>query len=321
MGDDRSFSWLGRAAAVLRDGLKAGLRALWPRLRAIPVLTLALAVLDQLGLLRWIEGLASPLTRLVGLPGGAALVVLTSILLNLYCAAALLISLHLDLRSATILAMLCLSAHNLIAEIARMRLTRSSRAKLLAQRLMAALVAGFVFNLVLPASPAPLPLSTPGGAAGPGLLGLLASWALSTAWLLAGLGLFILGIHLVQSLLVGLKIPRALARPCGPIMRLFGLPGAAAEPWMVMQLAGFGLGTALVEDRVREGVMKAQEAELVYGHAGLCHSLLEQSLLFLVLGLPLFWITVPRLVLAFFAVWVERARRRLLRRSFRVGTE
>jgi hypothetical protein len=66
--------------------------------------------------------------------------------------------------------------------------------------------------------------------------------------------------------------------------------------------------------------MKPQEADLFNHHAGICHSLLEDTVLFLAVGAPLFWITVPRFGLALLAVWIERARRRFFRRSFRVGT-
>ena len=66
--------------------------------------------------------------------------------------------------------------------------------------------------------------------------------------------------------------------------------------------------------------MKPQEADLFNHHAAVCHSLMEDTVLFLAIGVPLFWITLPRLVLALLAVWLERARRRIFRRSFRVGT-
>jgi len=66
--------------------------------------------------------------------------------------------------------------------------------------------------------------------------------------------------------------------------------------------------------------MKPQEADLFNHHAAVCHSLLEDSALFLAIGVPLFWITAPRLVAALIVVWFERLRRQHFRRSFRVGT-
>jgi hypothetical protein len=39
------------------------------------------------------------------------------------------------------------------------------------------------------------------------------------------------------------------------------------------------------------------------------------------IGVPLFWAAVPRLVLGILAVWLERLRRYLVMRSYRVRVE
>jgi hypothetical protein len=50
------------------------------------------------------------------------------------------------------------------------------------------------------------------------------------------------------------------------------------------------------------------------------HSLFEDTILFMALGVPIFWLTVPRLAMALVVVWFERMRRHYFRRSFKVGT-
>jgi hypothetical protein len=66
--------------------------------------------------------------------------------------------------------------------------------------------------------------------------------------------------------------------------------------------------------------MKRQEADLFNHHAAVSHSLLEDTILYAALGIPVFWLTVPRLAMAILVVWAERLRRTAFRRSFRVGT-
>jgi hypothetical protein len=88
----------------------------------------------------------------------------------------------------------------------------------------------------------------------------------------------------------------------------------------VINIVGYAYGAGIIEGQVKAGSMKPQEADLFNHHAAVCHSLMEDTVLFLAFGVPLFWITLPRLVLALLAVWLERARRRIFRRSFRVGT-
>jgi hypothetical protein len=73
-------------------------------------------------------------------------------------------------------------------------------------------------------------------------------------------------------------------------------------------------------ERVKDGKMKPQEADLFNHHAALCHSLFEDTVLYAAIGTPVFWITVPRLVMALIVVWFERFRRQRFRKSFRAGT-
>ena len=112
-----------------------------------------------------------------------------------------------------------------------------------------------------------------------------------------------------------------LSRLFAPIMKLFGLPREASFLWIVINVVGYAYGAGIIEEQVHEGSMKPQDADLLNHHAAISHSLLEDSVLFLAVGIPFLWITLPRLVLAILVVWLERARRRFLRRSFRAGTE
>jgi hypothetical protein len=66
--------------------------------------------------------------------------------------------------------------------------------------------------------------------------------------------------------------------------------------------------------------MKRQDADLFNHHAAVCHSLVEDSALYAMVGIPLVWITLPRLALAVAVTWLERLRRRIVLHSFKAGT-
>jgi hypothetical protein len=105
-----------------------------------------------------------------------------------------------------------------------------------------------------------------------------------------------------------------------PLMRVFGLSENSSFLWIVINVVGYAYGAAIIMGRVQGGAMKPQEADLFNHHACLCHSLLEDTSLFLAIGTPLGWITLPRIAAALLVVWLERFRRGRFRRSFKAGT-
>jgi hypothetical protein len=116
------------------------------------------------------------------------------------------------------------------------------------------------------------------------------------------------------------KVTYFLSRLLSPLMRVFGLSDDTSFLWIVVNVAGYAYGAAVIMDRVNNGKMKPRDADLFNHHACLAHSLLEDTALYLAMGVPLFWLTIPRLVAAIVVVWVERVRRHRFRRSFKVGT-
>jgi Nucleoside recognition. len=307
------------AAAVI-SGIKGARGTLWFLLRIIIPITLAITLLDWLGVLAWIARLMSPVMSLVGLPGEAALVFISSLFLNIYSAIAVALSMHLDMRSATILAIMCLTAHNLIVETAVMKKTGSSGAKMVLLRIAAAFGAAFAFDLLLPASLAALPLASAGRAVRLAFPDMLAAWGFSSIKLALKIVLIVLAVMIAQRILEEFKTMDLLSRLLAPVMKFFGLPREASYLWIVINVVGYAYGAGIIEEQVHLGHMKPKDADLFNHHASLCHSLLEDTTLFLVIGVPFFWITLPRLVLALLAVWLERARRHFFRRPFRVGT-
>jgi len=263
----------------------------------------------------------APLMQFIGLPGAAALVFITSAFLNIYSAIAVAFSMSLDMRSATILAIMCLTAHNLIVETAVMRKTGSSGLKMVFLRILAAFAAAYVYNLLLPEDLGSVPFSSSLDLAGrPEFLGMIANWGRSTLSLALKIALIVLGITVVQRFFEEFGAMDFLSRLFAPLMRLFGLPRKSSFLWIVINVVGYAYGAGIIQEEVEAGNMKQREADLFNHHAGMCHSLIEDTILFTAVGIPLFWLTVPRVVLALLAVWLERLRRHFLRQSFRVGT-
>ncbi|MBU0928101.1 MAG: transporter [Spirochaetes bacterium] len=301
-------------------GLASGARTALYLIRIMVPVSLAVALLKWSGVLSWGASFLAPAMGLLGLPGEAAVVLLSSALLNVYSAIAVIETLPLSTREITILAIMCLTAHNLIIETAVMRKSGSSAFKMVVLRIGWALALGYLFNLVLPAGRsaaiAAADSAVPAAAFWPSMAG----WGLSTLRLIAKIVVLVVAIMIGQRLMEEFRVMDFLSRVTSPAMRVFGLSENASFLWIVINVVGYAYGAAIIMERVKDGKMKPQEADLFNHHAGLCHSLLEDTTMFLAIGVSLFWITVPRLAAALAVVWFERARRHRFRRSFKVGT-
>ncbi|MCX8013611.1 MAG: transporter, partial [Rectinema sp.] len=252
-----------------------------------------------------------PLMQLAGLPGEAALVYLSGALLNNYSAIAVMSTLSLSLRDATILALMCLTSHNLPVESAVMKSIGSSALKMTLLRIGTAIAGGVLLNLLLPASLAQIPLFATAQVTRLSFWPMLAGWAVSTARLIGKIVLYLFILMLVQSLFERLNLMEWLSRWLGWLMRLFGLRPSMAFLWIVINIVGYSYGAGVIRAACEEGKMSREEGDLFNHHAAICHSLVEDSVLYSALSIPLFWIVVPRIGLAMAVVWGERLRRTL----------
>ncbi len=311
---------LRRAASAASAGAKKSLATLWLLAKIMVPTSLAMAILGWSGAAKVISVLLSPLMGLLGLPGEAALAFISGILLTNYSAIAVMNSLTLNLRHVAILAFMSLTAHNLAVESAVMKSAGSSALKMTLLRVGVALAGAFVLNLILPRSLGEIAFSAAMERTSIAFLPMLGAWALSTLRLIAKLTLFVVGIMVLQAELEEFKVLRALSSLLSPLMRVFGLPPRASFLWIVVNTVGYAYGAGIIRSEYESGKMKPQEGDLFNHHAAICHSLLEDTILYSALGIPVLWLVAPRLVFAAAVVWAERARRHRMKKSFKVGT-
>lgn len=308
---------IGSAAAA---GARKSVSTVWFLLKIMVPTSLVVALLGWSGLLQTIGGFLSPLMRLIGLPGEAAFVFISGALLNNYSAIAAMGSLSLSLRDATILALMSLIAHNLVVETSVMKSAGSSAVKMVLLRVGVAIVAAITLNLLLPESMAGIVFS--GGIASEKtvFLVMLRSWGLSTLSLVARIVVYVLIIMMTQSLFEEFKIINFLSKVLAPFMKIFGLPAEASFLWIVINIVGYAYGAGIIKAEYDTGKMKKQDGDLFNHHAAISHSLLEDTFLYSGIGISVFWIMVPRILLATAVVWIERFRRSRFKKTFRVGT-
>ena len=189
-------SWQKVKGSVV-EALPVALKTGWWLIRLIIPVSLAVTLLKFFGILAILSNFLTPLFSLIGLPGEAALVFLTSIFLNIYSAIAVITSLPFSGREVAILAVMCLIAHNLIVETAVQKKTGSKVWEMLAVRLGFSILAGLVLNLIMPETLGhAIKQSTIADESS--LLLVLAGWAKSSAFLSIKIILLVSGLMILQ---------------------------------------------------------------------------------------------------------------------------
>jgi spore maturation protein SpmB len=134
-------------AETWKNGFANGLKTSFLLLKVIIPVFALIKVLEHTPVISWISQFCDPLMRFVGLPGEAALAVVTGMFLNFYAAIGIIIALGLSAWQITIIAVILSCCHELVIETAIIKKTGIRAWPILGIRLATALVAGVILNL------------------------------------------------------------------------------------------------------------------------------------------------------------------------------
>lgn len=100
------------------------------------------------------------------------------------------------------------------------------------------------------------------------------------------------------------RLNRILARP----FRHIGLSEEGAFPVVVAMVFGLTFGSGVIINHVRERKITEQEVKIMGSFIAIAHALIEDTIIFLSLGAPLFILLVPRLVAGYAIAYVIHKR-------------
>ncbi|MDR0599781.1 MAG: transporter [Treponema sp.] len=323
----RAAVWL-RVCGCARDNIRPALSTIRFLLLIMLPVSFAVMVLENLGVLFYVSRAMNPVMGFLGLPGEAALAFLSSVLINIYSAIAVIETLSLSGKQLVILATMCLIAHNFFVEIIVMRKTGSHFRKILLLRLFNAFLAGWILHFIVPEGAAPAVTGTlaSGGLEMSPVIALnmgrlfsnLVPWLRDSFFLVLQIFVIVFAVMFLQRFLDEFGLMKKLGRAAAPVIGFFGLPANTAYVWIVANTVGVAYGAGVLMEEVKDGDLSRNDADLFNHHAAISHSQIEDTLLFVSLGVPYVWAALPRFILAIIAVWVERARKAIFRSSFRV---
>lgn len=279
----------------------------WTLLKVMVPALVVVKALDVAGATAWLATLLSPLMRLVGLPDVLGIVWAAAMLTNIYTAMIVFVDVAaqtpLSIAQVTVLGTMILVAHSLPVEGAVAKAAGVSWRATLAIRVGGALVLGALLNFVYGAgawlqSPSRL-LWTPAASDDR-----LAVWVLDQLQMLAGV--FVI-IATLMGLLRGLRaigVERLMHAALAPLLRAVGIGREAANITIIGTTLGLSFGAGLLIREARSGQLSRRDVFLTMGFLGLCHSVIEDTLLIVLLGADLSGILWARLAFAVVVIGV-----------------
>ena len=269
---------------LVRDALSASLELFKVM---IPILV-AVKILQELDLIKYVALPLEPIMGLVGLPAEMGLVWASALINNIYTGMIVLASLTGDTpmttAQATIIGVLMLLAHGLPVECA---IARKSGARFLfqmASRLVGAFVLAWLLHSIYSATgtlqePAAM-LFTPDAGTDQTLLG----WTISQLKNLASIVLIIFSLLAMMRVLHAIKVIDLMNRVLRPVLSLIGIGPKASAITVIGLTMGLSYGGGLIINEAKNGNVGKEDIFYSLTLMGLCHSLIEDSLLIMLIG-------------------------------------
>ncbi|MFJ5964473.1 nucleoside recognition domain-containing protein [Bacillus sp. NPDC093026] len=285
-----------------KNGLKAGLSTTWTLGKVIFPVTILVSILQHTPVMDWIIQFIRPFMGLFGLSGEAAVPLVLGNMLNLYAGIAAILTLELPVKEVFILAVMLSFCHNLMIESTVAAKVGLRVSVILLVRISLAAVSAIVIHLVWQ-----------GGqeTAQYGLLSATQTADVPSSWymiLLLALQKAVLGVLqlacIVIPLMVIIQLMRdmgwlyALSRWLSPFTKMLGMKENTSMTMVAGLTIGLAYGAGVMMKAVEEDGVSKKDLTLAFIFLVTCHAVVEDTLVFIPLGIPVWPLLFIRLISA-----------------------
>jgi hypothetical protein len=126
----------------------------------------------------------------------------------------------------------------------------------------------------------------------------LVGWAVDTLKLVVQIFCIIMPLMVLMELARVFHVIDIIIRPLGPVLAFLGLDRSCGMLWMTAAVFGLAYGSAVIVEETRTHAYEPEALTRLHLSIGINHAMIEDPALFLPLGIPVFWLWIPRLVTA-----------------------
>ncbi|MDZ5474129.1 nucleoside recognition domain-containing protein [Bacillus sp. 31A1R] len=284
----------------VKEGIKVGLRTTLALGKIIFPVALIVALLQYTPILPWVIEIISPLMRVFGLSGDAAIPLVIGNFLNLYAAIGAILTLDLTVKEVFIIAVMLSFSHNILVESSVAVKIGVKIWVAFVVRLGLAILSGIVINLVWQGGGelAKYGMIAQKQEEVSGVLNIILN-----AFQTAGLGVIQLAL-IVIPLMVGIQILKDLkwldvfSRWMAPMTKALGMKENTSTTLAAGLLFGLAYGAGVMIQAVKEDGVSKKDVTLAFIFLAGCHAVVEDTLIFVPLGIPVLPLLLIRLVMA-----------------------
>jgi hypothetical protein len=271
-------------------------------------ITLITTILGYTPVIGWLSNQLSPFMAYIGLPGEAAIPLLLGNVMHLYAAIGAILSLDMTVKEVFIIAIMLSLSHNMFVECA---VTKKMGAKMwvtIVIRVGSALLIAMLINLLWQGGEQKalfgfLPDSEPTAAAEH--WGAILWIALSkSAMGIVQLAIIVFPVMLFIQVLKDLRWLDRFASALHPVTRLIGLEKKSSVTIASGFLFGLAYGAGVMIQAVKEDDVRKKDIYLVVVFLSACHAVVEDTLIFVPLGIPVWPLLLIRFIIAFVLTFV-----------------
>lgn len=278
------------------SGLRKGFRSFLWVLKILLPITFLISLAEWQGWIYEVEFIFQPIMPWLGLPPMAALPLILGMISGIYAGIAAMSVLPFTKEEMTLLAIFLMLAHSLPQEGLIQGKSGFHPLKATLIRLGTATIVLFFVSSFLEVSPEATAVSSP-----PYLASSFANFLQN--WFIRNLILSLKILGIIWGLFIFLEVCRSVGwidyiiRWFFPILKIHGLSSKSAIVWITGTIFGLIYGAAIVLEELKEGKLPREELEKLHIAIGLQHSVIEDPLLFLALGINPLWLWIPRFLI------------------------
>ncbi len=285
---------------TVSKGLLAGLRTTWMLGKIIFPVTFFITILQYTPVLPWIIELISPVMELIGLPGDAAIPLVLGNFLNLYAGIGGILALDsLTVKEVFIIAVMLSFSHNLFIESGVALKVGVKLWVVLLTRIGLALLSAVVIHLFWQGGSERIYYGISGNEeAVTGLIPILLMALEKAAYGTIKLAIIVIPLMLVIQIMKDLNWLNKFSNWMKPVTRMLGMKENTSMTLVAGLVIGLAYGAGVMLDAVREDGVSKKDITIAFIFLIACHAVVEDTVIFIPLGVPVLPLLLIRLVTA-----------------------
>lgn len=306
---------MNKLAVIIKELVRDAVSACYELFKVMIPVIIGVKILQELDLIKYIAMPLEPIMGLLGLPGEFGLAWATAMVNSMYAGLIVFLSLARDMNltaeQATVFGVLILIGHGFLVEGAIAQRSGAKFSFQILTRGIGSFALGFILHHIYSASgtlqePA-LIVFQMSGPADP----TLAQWAWGETVNLLSIFGIVLCLMLMMRILHAIRAVDFMNAVLRPVLKLIGIGPKASTITIIGFTLGLSYGGGLIIAEAKSGSMSRKDVFYSLTLMGLCHSMIEDTLLIMLIGGHFSGIFWGRLIfgLVVMAILVQITRR------------